>query len=155
MAVDGRNDSFWSNPTMPLYCVIVTHPFTTQKKPFNVIIATNPSAAVIAHNTETSTATGLREAAPFCYIKRAAGPFRSRLRIIHFVRELVLGIRGLDSTVRKIEKLSQKYRVECYSDSVNLNEPIPDYFRRQNVPMKFIDAAEALEQAAHVLLNRR
>lgn len=147
-------NTFWSDPTRALYCIVVTHPFPTQKKTFAVIITDNPIAAVVAHNTQTSIATDIHEAAPFCYIERVAGPIYSEENICRFAHEVVQGIRGLDSTIRNLEEMCRTYLISGYSSAMKPSVPLPDYLKQQNMPDEFIDAAMILEQSCNVLLNR-
>lgn len=134
-----------------LYCFIVTHPFEDKPRAFLTTLANEPFHVVARHNQKTCTATDLRDAAPFCYLARIAGPFIYERSGKYFAHDLIHGTRGVKPLCDRIELLANAYGVSCYSMDVPLGIPLPQFLAQHGATARWIEAATRLEEAQRVL----
>jgi hypothetical protein len=137
-----------------MYCVIIRHPFKSAQKVFIVVLCEDPFLAVTCYNQRRAQAADLRDAAPFCYPERVAGPMYLDERAKLFAHKLVHGTRGLASVCRRMEALAAEFNIPCYSPNVPLpqGQTLGSYLAKAGAPAPYLEAVELYEEAAMVLL---
>jgi hypothetical protein len=154
----------WYFASPGIYCILITHNNNNPNgtggggaKEFHVSLASVALIATVLHNQQKSIARDLREAAPFLFPIRAAGPFYLESTAKNFAHEFVHGTRGLNSLCKRMEKLSASasYNVKCYSLDVPLEhgDSLPLFLKRHGASQEYIEAAIRLEEARNVLLS--
>lgn len=140
-----------------IYCMILSHPYPTLKKPFHVMLTTDPLRTLVAHNQRRSRLRATRLAAPFCYPLRVAGRFFLDETALSFADALVHGTRGLDSLCEHFDNLASMYGLTLYPPDMLLvdaaGQPctLAQFLREGGAPASFVEAATVLDECYRIL----